>query len=132
TLKGRAKLEGGVKSRVELESDVASPEVVLQVFGELGFLPRFRYEKRRKVWRFEDPARPIVVVDETPIGLFAEIEGDEPGVRALARELGLGEGEFLPQSSVALYRAARAKDPSLPPDMRFEPACDPRRQAPGT
>jgi adenylate cyclase class 2 len=119
TLKGRARLENGVKSRVELESDVASPDVLLKVFHELGFLPRFHYEKRRTVWRFEDAARPLVVVDETPIGLFAEIEGDEPAVRALAKELGLPESEFLPQSYVSLYRAAREKDPSLPPDMRF-------------
>lgn len=119
TLKGRATLRAGVKSRPELESDVGSADTLLEVFGALGFTPRFHYEKRRTVWRFPEPARPLVVVDETPIGLFAEIEGSEDSVRALARELGIDEKELLAESYVALYLAARERDPLLPPDMRF-------------
>ncbi len=40
-------------------------------------------EKRRTPWRFADAAGPLVVVDETPLGLFAEIEGEADAVRAL-------------------------------------------------
>jgi adenylate cyclase, class 2 len=120
TLKGRATFDAGVKSRVELETGVDSPDAAKEILGALGFRPRFRYEKRRTIFRFDDPARPLVVVDETPIGLFAEIEGTEAAVRGLARELGVPDGELLAESYAALYRAAREKDPSLPPDMTFE------------
>jgi adenylate cyclase class 2 len=119
TLKGKANVSRGVKSRVELESDVASPAAVRAILSALRFEASFFYEKRRTVWRFTDPARPVVTVDETPIGLFAEIEGTEDAVRALAAELGIPEDELLHESYVALYRKEREKDPSLPPDMRF-------------
>jgi len=119
TFKGKASVSRGVKTRTELESGVQSPATLRRIFAALGYTPRFFYEKRRTVWRFEAPGRPLVTLDETPIGLFAEIEGTDEGVRALAAELGLAETDLLHDSYVALYRAAREADPSLPPDMRF-------------
>jgi adenylate cyclase class 2 len=108
-----------VRSRVELETEVGDARMIAAFLAELGLEPVFRYEKRRTPWRFADPARPLVVMDETPIGLFAEIEGDEGAIRTLAAELGIGEEEFLPDSYAALYFAARLRDPSLPYDMVF-------------
>lgn len=119
TFKGPKEVRAGVRSRVELETEVGDARTVAAFLAELGLQPVFRYEKRRTPWRFGDPARPLVVVDETPIGLFAEIEGDEEAIRGLASELGVGESEFLPDSYAALYFAARAEDPSLPGDMVF-------------
>jgi len=119
TFKGPASFEGGVKSRLELESGVEAPETVLALLEALGFGPRFRYEKRRTPWRFADPARPLVVVDETPLGLFAEIEGEAGAVRVLALELGVSEGAFLRSSYWGLWQAARESDPGLPEDMVF-------------
>jgi adenylate cyclase class 2 len=119
TFKGQAKVDRGVKARTELETAVGSAAAAAEVLRALGFSPRFFYEKRRTVWRFADAARPLVVVDETPIGLFAEIEGTDESVRTLARELGVQDSELLHDSYVALYRKAREKDPALPPDMRF-------------
>jgi adenylate cyclase class 2 len=119
TFKGPASFEGGVKSRLELESGVEAPENVLALLDALGYRPRFRYEKRRTTWRFADPARPLVVVDETPLGLFAEIEGEADAVRALAAELGVREEFFLRSSYWGLWIAAREEDPDLPEDMVF-------------
>ena len=119
TFKGPASFEGGVKSRLEVESGVDDPGAVLAILDALGFRPRFRYEKRRTPWRFADPARPLVVVDETPLGLFAEIEGDDAAVRALAAELGVREELFLRSSYWGLWQAAREEDPDLPEDMVF-------------
>ena len=97
TFKGPASFEGGVKSRLELESGVDDPGAVLALLDALGYRPRFRYEKRRTTWRFDDPARPLVVVDETPLGLFAEIEGGADAVRALAAELGVRRERLPPR-----------------------------------
>ncbi len=119
TFKGRAEVSAGVKSRVEWESAVASPEAVTGILVSLGYRPWFRYEKRRATFTFEDPARPVVVLDETPLGLFAEIEGADAAVRALAAELDVAEADFIAESYVGLWLAARAKDPSLPEDMLF-------------
>ena len=119
TFKGPAQVVSGVKSRKELETGVDTPERLAELLGELGYLPRFRYEKRRTTWRFPDAARPLVVVDETPIGLFAEVEGEDAGVRALCAELSVPEGDWIAESYVTLYRKEQAADPSLPPDMVF-------------
>jgi adenylate cyclase class 2 len=119
TFKGPASFEGGVKSRLELESCVDDPGAVLAILDALGFRPRFRYEKRRTTWRFDDPARPLVVLDETPLGLFAEIEGEADAVRALAGELGVAESTFLCASYWGLWQAAREADPGLSHDMLF-------------
>lgn len=119
TLKGPKEVRGGVKTRLELETGVGDAGTLVSLLGLLGFLPSFRYQKRRATWNFADPARPVVVVDETPLGLFAEIEGEEAAVRSLAGELGIPESAFLADSYVALYVAARAADPALPRDMVF-------------
>ena len=119
TFKGPATFDAGVKARLELESGVDDPAAVLALFEALGFRPGFRYEKRRTPWRFSDPARPLVVVDETPLGLFAEIEGEETALRVLAADLGVPEGAFLRSSYWGLWQSARAADPSLPEDMVF-------------
>ncbi len=119
TLKGPKEVRGGVKTRLELETGVEDAGALVSLLGLLGFSPSFRYQKRRATWTFADPVRPVVVVDETPLGLFAEIEGEEAAVRALASELGVPEGAFLADSYVALYVAARRADPALPRDMVF-------------
>jgi len=119
TYKGKASFSGGVKSRLELESAVGKPGAISALLAELGYVPQFIYEKRRTTWRFPDPSRPLVVVDETPLGLFAEIEGADAAVRALAAELGVSESAFLPESYVGLWMKAREADPALPLDMLF-------------
>jgi hypothetical protein len=43
-------------------------------------------------------------------------------VRALAKELGVAEADFIAESYVALWLTARGKDPSLPADMVFQGA----------
>jgi adenylate cyclase class 2 len=119
TFKGPASFEGGIKSRLELESCVDDPGAVLALLDALGYRPHFRYEKRRTTWRFDDPARPLVVLDETPLGLFAEIEGGTDAILALAAELGVPESDFLHSSYWGLWQAALEVDPGLPHDMLF-------------
>jgi adenylate cyclase class 2 len=119
TLKGPKEVVRGVKTRLELETGVDSRERLLAILALLGFSPGFRYEKWRTTFSAKEPDRPVVVVDETPIGLFAEIEGDEAGVRALVAAVGVAEDELIAESYVGLYLEARRADPTLPADMVF-------------
>jgi adenylate cyclase class 2 len=120
TFKGSPEVSRGIKSRVEWESEVGTPDAVAAILKALGYRPWFTYEKRRTTFTFADRARPVVVLDETPLGLFAEIEGADPAVRGLAKELGLAESDFIAESYVALWLAAHEADPSLPRDMVFQ------------
>ncbi len=67
--KGKA---GRHKVRVELETRVENGEQMDAILRALGFAPTFRYEKYRAEWR---DGTGHLVLDETPIGNFGEIEG---------------------------------------------------------
>ena len=71
THKAKGKI-GRHSSRVELETGVADGKKMDLILRALGYSPSFRYEKFRAEWT---DGKGQVVVDETPIGNFCEIEG---------------------------------------------------------
>lgn len=102
TLKGAASAEGGIKTRQELETGVTSAQTLTEILLSLGFAPAFRYEKFREVWEMGSTA---ICLDETPMGLFVEIEGARAGIRRVAATLGFGPAEFMSASYPALWAA---------------------------
>ena len=116
TFKGPARFEAGMKRREERETAVSDPEEMERILTALGFARRFRYEKRREEWELDDCT---VALDETPIGTFAEIEGEPPAIRRALRKLDLDFSEAIPYGYAELYRRRRADDPTLPADMVF-------------
>src|SRR3979409_1695749 len=65
TYKGPMSIEGGVKSREEVQTGVESFDLAIQLFDALGYKPVFRYQKFREVWRIQDVE---VVPDPHPSG----------------------------------------------------------------
>src|SRR4051794_5041858 len=63
-----------MKLREELETMVADGPLLIHIFEELGFHVWFRYEKYREEFVLDDV---VVAVDETPVGVFVEIEGGD-------------------------------------------------------
>jgi adenylate cyclase class 2 len=116
TLKGRAELVGGMKSRTEDETTVGDPEVAQRVLVGLGFERKFRYEKDREIWSFGTVE---IAIDRTPLGYFLEIEGDEPEVRKAARVLSIDDDDVVPISYASLWREWRDAHPEAAPDMLF-------------
>jgi adenylate cyclase, class 2 len=110
TLKGAATIEGGLKSRVELETSVGAPDVLAQILEGLGFLPQFRYEKYREVWTLRGV---VICLDETPLGSFIELEGARASILRLAPKLGVSEGEFMSASYPALWFEAGRTGPMV-------------------
>jgi adenylate cyclase class 2 len=102
TLKGPRRLEEGVKMREERETLVAEPDALRAILAKLGYRPVFRYQKYRESWTHRGQE---VVIDETPIGTFLEIEGDSEGIRAVSAELGHDPSEYLSESYVDLFFA---------------------------
>lgn len=103
TLKGPVQLSGGLKSRLELETAVAAPEVLAEILTQLGYLPLFRYEKFRETWSLRGT---VVCLDETPIGSFVEVEGRESSIRRAVAALGLDLVDSLTDSYPALWVAS--------------------------
>ena len=68
----------------------------------LGFDPKFRYEKfRTEYHRLGDPG--VVLLDETPIGDFVEIEGPGPWIDSTASKLGFKKSSYVLDSYIRLY-----------------------------
>jgi adenylate cyclase class 2 len=118
TFKGPMSIEGGIKTREEVQTGIESFELAIQLFDSLGYKPVFRYQKYREVWRVRDVE---VVLDRTPIGDYFEIEGPVETIRALAEELGMAMDQALRQSYADLYRTQRRTRADLPEHMVFPP-----------
>ncbi len=64
------------KTRIETETTVADGEALAAIFAQLGYRPAFVYEKFRTEWVYLlGSDRAHLVIDETPIGIWAELEG---------------------------------------------------------
>lgn len=88
------------KHRVEIETEIADGEALGEVFEQLGYQPVFVYEK----WRAEyADATGHCVVDETPIGAFAELEGPEDWIDAVSQKLGLEASSLMTLSYGRLF-----------------------------
>jgi adenylate cyclase class 2 len=112
TLKGVARVEGGLKSREELETQVTSPETLAEILLTLGFVPQFRYEKFREVWKVGPT---VVCLDQTPLGRFVEIEGAAAAVHRVGRSLGFEATAFISVSYPALWVEAGRSGPMVFP-----------------
>jgi len=118
TYKGPMSIEGGIKSRDEVQTGVESFELAIQLLDALGYKPTFRYQKFREVWRLRDVE---VVLDRTPIGEYFEIEGPIDTIRTIAAELGMNMDNAIRQTYADLYRQARRTRPDLGENMVFAP-----------
>lgn len=107
---------GRHKVRVELETTVESGEQMDALLRALGFSPTFRYEKFRAEW--SDGAG-HVVVDETPIGNFGEIEGPARWIDRTARALGIAPRSYLTRTYADLFFEWKRRTRSPANEMTF-------------
>ena len=92
---------GRHSSRRELETSVGDGRKMDAILGALGYKPSFRYEKFRAEWTDGEGQ---VVVDETPIGNFAEIEGSPRWIDATATKLGVTRSQYIMKNYATLFR----------------------------
>ena len=104
---------GVVKVREEIETAFNDADAADLILARIGFTPWFRYQKYREEFRAGDA---IAAIDETPAGVFVEIEGPEPAILALAAQLGRGPEHFILDSYLGLWIKARGANPG---DMVF-------------
>ncbi len=106
------------KSREEIEFDVSDPANFEKVMARLGYTPGFRYEKYRT--KFAAAGEPgIITIDETPIGVFLELEGPPDWLDRTAARLELADTEYLTQSYASIYQEYRRATAGAPANMLF-------------
>jgi adenylate cyclase, class 2 len=105
------------KHRIETETAVADGTALAEVFRSLGLAPAFRYEKWRSEW---SDGNGHCVVDETPIGSFAELEGEPEWIDRVAAALGVAPTDYITASYGRLFEQWRAENNSTASDLTFE------------
>lgn len=105
------------KHRVETETELSDGNALAEVFASVGFLPAFRYEKWRTEWSDEAGH---CVIDETPIGTFAELEGPPEWIDRVALALDVALEDRMTLSYGRLFELWREETGSTAQDLTFE------------
>jgi adenylate cyclase, class 2 len=99
THKAKGKV-GRHKVRQETEMNIGDGRQMEAIFATIGFIPSFRYEKFRSEWT---DGTGHVVLDETPIGNFGEIEGRPRWIDRVAKALAVPRDQYITKSYSELF-----------------------------
>ena len=118
TYKGPSK-SGRYKKRHELEVYVSDADLLEKIFKNIGYQPVFRYEKFRT--EFSNASEPAgkVLLDETPVGNFLELEGTPRWIGRTARLLGFSQTDYITGSYGYLHMLYCREFGLKPKDMLF-------------
>ena len=116
TFKGPRRILGGAKSRLELESELTDGPALIQVLHRIGMRCAFRYQKQRTVFL---RGSLLIMVDETPIGSYLEIEGKPDRIESFAARLGCGRKDFITRTYYELFQSYRRENLIRRRDMMF-------------
>ncbi|MGA2887429.1 MAG: class IV adenylate cyclase [Terracidiphilus sp.] len=113
---GTGPAEDRHKHRIETETEVADGAAIEQIFLSLGLVPAFHYEKWRAEW---SDGEGHCVVDETPIGIYAELEGSPDWIDRAAARLEVDPAHYITLSYGRLFDQWRAEHNSAAQDLTF-------------
>jgi adenylate cyclase class 2 len=109
------------KHRLETETQIAHGAALAEFFLSLGLVAAFRYEKWRTEWA--DPselgAEGHCVIDETPIGNYAELEGSSEWIDRAALRLGVDSNDYITLSYGRLFDQWREQHHSTAEELTF-------------
>ncbi len=108
---------GRHSSRQELETKVEDGKKMEAILRVLGYSPSFRYEKFRAEWT---DGKGNVVLDQTPIGNFAEIEGPSRWIDQTAKRLGLSRDQYIMKNYTTLFADWKKETKSKAEEMTFK------------
>jgi adenylate cyclase class 2 len=91
------------KIREEIETAIADARQLQALLQGLGYIPYFIYEKYRSVYAGDGVS---VMVDETPIGCYIEIEGEPEMIDHTAADLGYSSQDYITATYHDLFAAS--------------------------
>ena len=114
------------KERIETETEVEDGDAITAIFAALGYTPAFVYEKWRSEWADRDGhCAGHCVIDETPIGQYAELEGPPDWIDHTLAALHVDPADVTTLSYGRLFEAWQQQTGSHARNMAFaeiEPA----------
>jgi adenylate cyclase class 2 len=111
------KKTGRHSSREELETVVEDGKKMDLILRALGYEPSFRYEKFRAEWT---DGKGQVVVDQTPIGNFCEIEGAPRWIDATAKKLAVSKTDYITKNYATLFSDWKHESKNPAKEMTFK------------
>jgi adenylate cyclase class 2 len=105
------------KVRIETESAIEDPAALAEIFAQLGYKPVFRYEKYRTEW---DAGAGHVLLDETPIGTYAELEGPPEWIESMREQLGVRPEQCTTESYGMLFLDWKGRMHSPAENLTFD------------
>lgn len=111
------KASGPHKTRIETETRIDNGEKMEAILRALQFEPSFRYEKFRAEWKDKTGH---VVIDETPIGAYGEIEGPPDWIDSVARDLRIDRKDYITQAYTELFNLWKRQTNNAAEEMTFQ------------
>ncbi len=108
------------KVRIETETTVENGPALGAIFQQLGYVPVFRYEKFRTEWSDSALPHAQLVIDETPIGNFAELEGPPEWIDQMVARLAIDPDTCLIDSYGKLFLNWKARTGSPAENLTFD------------
>jgi adenylate cyclase class 2 len=104
------------KEAQENEERVKDPASLARTLRALGFRPGFRYQKYRASFRHGSLHLDL---DETPVGIFLELEGKPAEINRTSRALGFAPKDYIRDTYWTLYAADCRRRHRKPRNMLF-------------
>ena len=125
TLTVKAKIkdesEGGYFKRIELESVIVNEKDIVAMMPYFGFPKKISWEKRRHSFEFDNQESEVIFyLDETPMGYYLEIEGDEVKIEEVIKKLDLEKEKRVTKAYLGLWEEYKKEKGILDEDMMFE------------
>jgi adenylate cyclase class 2 len=114
-----AKFRTHFKIRDEAEVSVTKPDEMARILCAFGLNPMFRYEKFRTTYVLPGVPGLKIELDETPVGIYLELEGTAIGIERGARLLGYDRKDYLKATYGSLYLADCRRKNRKPGNMLF-------------
>jgi len=106
----------GYKVRRELEVVVPDSDALIRTLQAAGLKKMWLYMKYRTTYEMDDLH---LLLDETPIGNYLELEGSRSAIDSVARRLGKTARDYLTLSYRALFEQDCERRGVVPGDMIF-------------
>jgi len=123
TVRGVSEEGSRFKIREETEVEVADSGLLTKILEGLGLRGWFTYEKFRTTWKLAARARwakdLLIEVDETPVGVYVELEGPPEAIDRAAAELGYSRKDYLLKNYLTLYAEDCRRKGVSPGNMLF-------------
>ena len=95
------------------------PTLSEHILSRLGLKAGFRYEKYRTEFK-RAGEKGVATLDETPIGVYLELEGAPSWIDRTAKRMGFQESDYILTSYYGLYVAYCRDQGFAPTNMTFE------------